>query len=79
MVDVKIKLLSGKTITMPVEADATVLQLKEVCMQREGIPVEQIRFIFNGKTIKDEDKLADAGVNAGATLHMMLNIRGGRQ
>jgi ubiquitin C len=74
-----VKTLAGKTITVDVEEGDSVEQLKQKLFDKEGIPVDQQRLIFGGKQISDERSLADYGVTAGATMHLVLRLRGGMQ
>jgi ubiquitin-like protein Nedd8 len=43
----------------------------------QGIPGEQQRLIFNGKTIADELTLHYYNIQEGSTLHLVLALRGG--
>jgi hypothetical protein len=49
-----IKTLTGKKAPMNVEPDNTILQVKQSLQEKEGIGVEQIRLIHNGKQLNDE-------------------------
>lgn len=43
----------------------------------EGISVPQIRLIFGGKQLFDDYQLKDYKVSPGATIHMVLQLKGG--
>ena len=45
--------------------------------EKEGIQMEQIRLIFGGKQLADEMKISDYNLEAGSTIHMVLQLRGG--
>lgn len=72
-----VKTLTGKTITVDVNEDDTVETLKQRINEKEGIPVDQQRLIYSGKQISEERTMSDYGVTNGATMHLVLRLRGG--
>uniref|UniRef100_A0A8W7K7T9 Ubiquitin-like domain-containing protein n=1 Tax=Anopheles albimanus TaxID=7167 RepID=A0A8W7K7T9_ANOAL len=74
-----VKTLTGKTITLDVVPTETVLDIKSKIEEREGIDPDQQRIIFAGKQLENDRIISDYNIQHGSTMHLVLRLKGGMQ
>jgi len=72
-----IKTLTGRKQPFNFNSEQKILEVKSALQEKEGIQVDQIRLIYSGKQLNDNNTLASYDVKAGAVIHMVLQLRGG--
>ena len=70
-----VKTLSGKTVSLEVDPCDTVRNVKSRIQDTEGLHPEYQRLIFAGRSLQDEKSLSHYHIQKGSTLQLLLRQR----
>ena len=74
-----VKNVTGKCITLDVDYNDTVADVKAMVQDREGVPPEQQSLVFAGKTLEDGRTLASEGEHSSSLLLLAMIAPAGKR
>lgn len=75
--EVYIETLTGSAFELKVSPLETIMSVKAKIQRLEGIPVSQQHLIWQSKELEDDCSLQDYKITDGATLKLVISMRGG--
>ena len=69
----------NKTITLNVNLTDEVMTVKQKILEKEGIPVNSLRLIYEGKQMENGKTLKEHNICTEATVHLTLLLKGGHK
>ncbi|MCH84305.1 ubiquitin [Trifolium medium] len=70
------KYFNGKMIPLRVKRSDTIVNVKKKITEKEGIPVDQQRLIFDGVQLNDKLTVANYDIQELSTVHLILRLSG---
>jgi len=75
-VEIFVKTLTGRTVTLRIDPEAEVEDLKLAVYDAGEAPVDQQRLVFAGKQLEDGLTLRDCGIKQHSNVHLVLRLSG---
>jgi ubiquitin len=72
-----VKTLTGRTITLDVERSSSVMTLLHMILDKEGIPLDLLRFVYNGEQLEIGRTLTDYNISTASVITLLLRLPGG--
>lgn len=71
-----VRTLSGKTLVVTIGLNDSILNIKQIIQDKEGIPPDQQRLTCHGKQLDDQLTIKDANIPPESTIQLFLYFHG---
>lgn len=75
-IDIFIKGLDGKTITINICQDYTIRDVKDIINNKIGLPSDDQQLVHNGKSLYDNNNVKNYYIVRHSTIHLVQSLRG---
>ncbi len=72
----QVRTSTGKRVPLQIGQQDSVAELKVRLSDAEGIKVEELKLIWQGKQMDDDSRLGDLGISDGDAVYLELRLRG---
>jgi len=76
MMQIFIRMMIGKTITLEVSISDTIESVKDKISRKEDIPADHIRLLYAGEQLEDHCFLSDYNIQKESTIDCVRSLRG---
>ena len=74
-----VKSISGKTLSIDLDENASINDLKEKIHNLEGIPPDRQRLVHSGRQLESSASIGSSGLQNSSTIHLVMRLRGGNE
>jgi len=67
---------TNQTITLAVDPDDSIANLKSIINAKKGFPVDEQRIVYNGRKLRDDRTVSDYNIPNKSTLNLVLRVPG---
>ena len=73
--EIYVKTLTGENITIDIEANDSIANIKLKIQEKMDVPPEQQRLIFAGQQLEDEKTISDYNIQRESTIHLVYTLK----
>ena len=74
---ITVKFITGKTLNLGINPDEKVMDVKRRIHDKEGMPTEMMRLIWQGKQLEEGRTVGDYGISQDSIIYLLPWSRGG--